>query len=392
MIHPDEGKVYVPEDVDDVWAIESNKVYHKADSKTWASNEWGYEEHMHKQVQKPRVDKAGETAEQKQARLARDKDEMLARRKEKYNAKKRCETAARELFDTHGGALAPDNIWNIMKHIESQLSSVQTQRKQAIATAKTEHNGEANTGVGARREAYIHSQTTAAVNKEVWAGHLQEISSWCSGFGLNNTLGTQFPATHDVDGYAELYISVAESFLIRAMRLILDGTCHLIRKKMKIAGAQVNHTEIHFLNLSDKAVHLHNHKKDHYPKNSPKGWLDKTALDAWHKTARALDKAEWIKRHGKKELPKRLHEPGSAKEHEAKGKPAAHGNPSDIMQTFREFEAFRKAYAHHGDGKHHHAAHDHGKGGPRATEPAQTYSRRRGKAPGAATYMRGYRY
>ena len=386
MIHPQYGKVYVPDNIDDVFRIEPNKTYHQAESKTWNSNEWGYEEYMQKQAPLPKTKREGETEAEKKTRMSMEKEMQLARRKAKYQAQKRCEQTARLIIQTHGQNFMPMPMYNLMMITDHQLTQVQNMRRAAIAEHKEEITG---TGASKKRETALHKEETNIVQAADWTAYLQQISGWCGSHGLINTVGTTFPETHMSSGTPVLYISVAESFLVRVMKMILNGTRHIIRTAWKTKAAHISDQEYHFLNISDKASNLHNHKKDHYPKASPKHWPDKNALDKWHKTVRALDKSEWIKLHGKKEIPKRLQEPRTGQQQQKK----KHDNSSDdLMHKFKQFQEFQKIM---GGGKHphHHEQGKKGHAGPGKQETSSTTAptTRKGKR-GAAAYMHGYYY
>jgi hypothetical protein len=383
MIHPQYGKVYVPDNIDDVFHIEDGKTYHQAESKTWNSNEWGYEEYMQKQVQLPKTKRDGETEAEKKARLDMEKEMRLARRKAKYEAQKRCEAKARLIAKTSGQTFMPMSIYNLMMTIDHQLTDVQTMRRAAIAENKAEFTGK---GANTKRDKALHKLETNIVQAADWTSHLQLISDYCVKYGLINTVGMTFPETHMSAGSPVLYLSVAESFLVRAMKMILNGTRHIIRTALKKNDPQdpLSDQEYKFLNISDKASNLHNHKKDNFPKASPKHWPDKDALDKWHKTVRALDKSEWIKLHGKKDIPKHLQEPRTGQQQQKK----KHDNSSqDLMHKFKQFQEFQKIMEE--GGKHKQGQKGHA--GPGKQETASTTTTRKGKK-GTAAYMHGYYY
>ena len=181
-----------------------------------------------------------------------------------------------------------------------------------------------------------------------------------------------------------MYTSVAEVFLIRAMKVILEGTKHHIRALIRTNQPVTNGQAI-FLNYSDKAANTRPPKKDHYPHAARKGLPDSTDLDGYHAYMRDMDRKFFLaKKKGKdQKMPKRFQEPGSGKQEEGKKKEHSKNPPAGDFELFKEWKKMA-------DGKHHHEGKGHhGKSGKGKGHAAEETTK---KTSTTNAYMHGYHY
>ncbi len=273
---------------------------------------------------------------------------------------------------------------DIMQTITIALAAVQHQRQEAVEDAKsiTAKDKDGNS-ISLQKDRIVHALTTRAVNHLNWTmpkGYAARIQTWCQANSCHNSLGTYFPA-NDMEW---MYTSVAEVFLIRAMKVILEGTKHHIRALIR-ANQPVTAGQAMFLNYSDKAANTRPPKKDHYPHAARKELPDSKDLDGYHAYMRDIDRKFFNeKRKGKNQkMPKRFQEPGSGKQEEGKKKEHSKNPPAGDFELFKEWKKMA-------DGKHHHEGKGHhGKSGKGKGHAAGETTKKTTKAN---AYMHGYHY
>ena len=411
--------VWAPHDATDYLEKPTDKSFHKKGQAEWANNAWGKDEYIAiqnaantpaqpKKARTPRTPLPTDTAERKevirQAREKRQHEQSIIHKKrvdaldiihsQTMNTFLSCD--AWDLRDQHGTKIT------FIHHIITDIIELQG----ALKSHKNEILKElGKEGTSKEREIALRNQVTRQIVKEAWTqrnGYFDQIDMLCTRNDFFNTLGKTLPQNNPNGSY---YLTVAIMFLAKAKEVIMSATLRGLVKKAKEGLADNN--ECTFINQSHEALTIVRKikGKDSYPKQPKPIFADTPAILAWTKHVRALEIELFRKRHGDKELPKRLHDkaPPQVKGQGKKGKEGK-GHGGGGAGSFEEFTKMYKAWEHMQKTQHHQPVHHSSqppKGNPSVPSGVPPPPRPGGRRPnmtppppprGAKSYMQGYTY
>lgn len=307
MWHPDHKKqVWVPDGIWDVFAKPPDKTFQEKGDEDWKPNTWGMADHKRRfeHSTKPKVDRTGETKDQRAARMKATKAEREQRRKEKSVDITQARKTALDAFLRNPSWAA--TMVPVIQTVEAQKLVLTAQKNAKIAALKAS----ADKMSGKQRDQALHSEVTNILVQggQDWPAILQAVDAFCKANSLSNIVGTTLPTVNTGAKQGTHYLMVALDFLSQVKKQIMTGVLAILVKKIKGANPPKDRATYLFVNASYMANNLRNQlSKDRYPKKLKKYLDDTPAMLEWTKKVRKLEREAFKERHGRNaKIPKRL--------------------------------------------------------------------------------------